>query len=216
MKLLIEKIEESQILVEKTEEGKKNYYIEGIYLQSELTNRNGRIYPKSVMMKEVARYVKEQIERDRAVGELGHPDTPTINYDRASHKILSLREDGNNWIGKSRVMDTPMGKVVKTLIDEGVKFGVSSRALGSLKSIKEAQIVQDDLHISTPADIVHDPSAPDAFVNGLMENREWVWSPDGKIIEAEIAGLKREIVQASTAEIEEVSLRIFENFLKRL
>ena len=214
MKLIRETVEDVNLLVEE-KEGKKKYFIEGIFLQSELQNRNGRIYPKSVLEREVHRYVKDYVNENRAVGELGHPDTPNINLDRVSHKIVSLKEDGNNYIGKALILDTNYGKTVQSLLDGGVRLGVSSRGMGSLKPMKEAQMVQDDYYLATAADIVADPSAPDAFVSGLMENKEWVWN-NGIIQEADIAKLRQDILGATKKNLEEVTLRNFENFLKKL
>ena len=215
MKLLIE-LYDAQTLVEE-KDGKKNYLIEGVFLQSELKNRNGRWYPKAILEREVNRYVRDYVNENRAVGELGHPDTPTINYDRSSHKILSLKENGNNWIGRAKIMDTPMGKIVKTLIDEGVKIGVSSRGMGSLKPMQEGQVqmVQDDYYLATAADIVADPSAPDAFVRGIMEGREWVYdavSGNFRLIE----DITDEIRRAKRRELEEVTLRNWKRFMDSL
>ena len=213
MKLITENYD-CQILTEGTGATKK-YFIEGISLQSELRNRNGRVYPKSILEREVARYVKEMINENRAVGELGHPPSPTINYDRASHKFLSLKEDGNNWIARAKVLSTPMGETVKRLIDDEVKIGISSRGMGSLKESNGAQVVQDDYHMATAGDIVSDPSAPDAFVRGIMENKEWVWN-NGVICEAEIAESKRLIMKAKQSQLEETALLIFQNFIGKL
>lgn len=215
MKLLVENINDARVLKEE-KDGKKSYFIEGVFLQSELKNKNGRFYPKHILEREVNRYVKDYINEKRAVGELGHPDTPNINYDRCSHKIISLTENGNNWIGKAKIMEQmPTGKIVKALMDEDVKFGVSSRGMGSLKAMRESQMVQDDYYLATPADIVSDPSAPDAFVRGIMENKEWVWE-NGIIKEASIAKMKSEIMSASRKQFEEVALRCFDSFLKNL
>jgi hypothetical protein len=214
MKLITETIEDVKCLTEE-KEGKKSYFIEGIFLQSEVENRNHRVYPKSVLQREVARYVKEYIEPKRAFGELGHPDSPHINLDRVSHMIVDLHEDGNNFIGKAKILDTPFGKIVKNFMDEGATIGVSSRGMGSLKPMKEAQLVQDDYYLATAADIVADPSAPDAFVRGIMENKEWMWN-NGLIKEADIAKIRDEILGASRKQLEEVTLRNFESFLKRL
>jgi hypothetical protein len=215
MKLITETIEHVNCLVEAVEGAPKQYFIEGVFLQSELENRNRRVYPKAVLEREVARYVKDFVNENRAVGELGHPDTPNINLDRVSHKIISLREDGNNFIGKAKILDTPFGRIVKNFMDEGIKIGVSSRGMGSLKPMKEAQMVQDDYFLATAADIVADPSAPDAFVHGIMENKEWIWE-NGIIKEADIAQIRKDILGASRKQLEEVTLRNFSNFLKRL
>jgi Prohead core protein serine protease len=216
MLLIREENWETQVLVEAAQGGCKNYFIEGVWLQSELKNRNGRWYPKPILENEVNRYRKEMIESNRAVGELGHPPTPTINYDRASHKILSLTENGNNWIGKAKILSTPMGAVVKNLIDDDVKFGVSSRGLGSLKEDRQhGQVVQKDYHLSTAGDIVSDPSAPDAFVNGIMEGKEWLWN--GSIFqEQDISESKSIIERAKAKQIEEVALNIFSTMLGKL
>jgi hypothetical protein len=209
------------ILEEAASDGnkKKNYYVEGIFLQSELRNRNGRWYPKSILEREVARYNKHYIAENRAVGELGHPDTPTINYDRASHKFLSLKEDQNNFIGRAKILDTPMGKIVKNLMDEDIKIGMSSRGMGSLKMVdmKEGamQMVQDDYYLATAGDIVADPSAPDAFLRGIMESKEWVWD-NGLIKEANVSQMHDEILRAKRRELEEVTLRNWSKFLKEL
>jgi hypothetical protein len=215
MKLMTEASWDSKVLVEATKEGGKNYFIEGVWLQSELKNRNGRIYPRQIMEREVNRYIKEMIETNRAVGELGHPASPTINYDRASHKILSLKENGNNWMGRAKVLSTDMGQTVKHLIDDNVKFGVSSRGLGSLKEGNGAQIVQDDYHMSTAGDIVSDPSAPDAFVNGIMEGKDWIWN-GGIFVEADVAASKKIIESAKSKQLEEAALSIFTNLINKL
>ena len=205
----------TRILEEAAEPNKKGYYIEGIFLQSDMENRNHRIYPLNLLQREVARYNKDYIKESRAVGELGHPDTPNINYERVSHKILSLEQDGKNFIGKAKIIDTPFGKIVKNLMDENIKIGVSSRGMGSLKPMKEAQMVQDDYFLATAADIVADPSAPDAFVQGIMESKEWIWD-NGIIKEADIAKIRADVLGATRKNLEEVKLRSFENFLKRL
>lgn len=216
MLLMREESWDTQVLVEATTNGGKNYFIEGVWLQSELKNRNGRWYPKNILEREVNRYRKEMIETSRAVGELGHPPTPTINYDRASHKILSLTEDRNNWMGKAKVLSTPMGTVVKNLIDDDVKFGVSSRGLGTLKEDRNyGKVVQNDYRLATAGDIVSDPSAPDAFVNGIMEGKEWIWN--GSIfLEQDAAESKSLIESAKTKQLDEVALNIFANMLSKL
>lgn len=215
MKFLTERIETVDTLIEDAGNGKKNHYIQGVFLMSEIKNRNGRIYPKSVLGKEVDRYIKEQINSSAAVGELGHPDTPTINYDRVSHKILSLKEDGNNFIGKAKILDTPSGKIVKTLIDEGVRIGTSSRGVGSLKSMNEANIVQDDFRLATAGDIVHDPSAPEAFMTGIMEGREWVYDIFHDKWEL-IENVEKEIKKARKNDLENIEFRLFEQLLRKL
>ena len=215
MKLIREEVNQPVKLLVEEKEGKKNYFIEGVFLQSEMLNKNNRMYPKAILAREVDRYVKEYVTPKRAFGELGHPDTPTVNLDRVSHMIVELKEDGNNFIGKAKIMDTPMGRIVKNFMDEGATLGVSSRGMGSLKPMKEAQMVQDDYYLATAADIVADPSAPDAFVRGIMENREYLWN-NGIICEADIAQIKKEILGASRKQLEEITLREFEGFLRKL
>jgi hypothetical protein len=205
MKLLIEKNEfnSMSILTESTDK-EKTYFIEGVFLQADIKNINERVYPKSIMLKEVNRYIKEKIERNRATGELGHPDSPSINLDRLSHKIISLKEDGSNFIGRAKVLDTPYGRIVKNLIDEGVEFGVSSRGLGSLRESNGSKIVCEDYHLVTPADIVSDPSGPECWANGLMENKEWAWE-NGKLIER-VEMVKDTINKAYRAKVDEKML----------
>ena len=215
MKLIREEIQNANFLVEEKGD-KKNYFIEGVFMQSDLKNRNGRVYPKSVMETEVKRYTKENIDRKRAFGELGHPDGPTINLERVSHMITDLSMDGSNVMGKAKIMDTPYGKIVKNLMDEGATLGVSSRGMGSLKAgAKGAQEVQGDFYLATAADIVADPSAPDAFVSGIMENKEWIWD-NGIIKEVNIERYKREIVNAKLNSLQEAKLQAFNNFLSKL
>ena len=218
MKLLTEineSVEHTVITEEKT--GKKGYYVEGVLMQAELKNRNGRMYPLHVLQREAARYNKEYILENRAVGELGHPDTPTINYDRASHKFLSLKQEGTDFIGKAKIMETPMGKIVITLLDEGVKIGMSTRGMGSLKSVQEGtvQMVQDDYFLATAGDIVADPSAPAAFVRGIREGKEWVWN-NGIVTEVDVAAMHGEILRAKRKQLEEVTLANWNKFLKSL
>ena len=189
MKLITEQIENVQILTEE-KDGKKLLYIEGVFLQSELKNRNGRMYPFEVLNREVERYNEEYVKSKRALGELGHPDGPTINLDRVSHRITSLRAEGNNFIGKAQILDTPMGKIAKSLLDEGVQLGVSSRGMGSIEKSEGISVVRDDFMLTTAADIVADPSAPDAFVNGIMEGKEWVWD-NGILKEAKVDKYRR-------------------------
>lgn len=216
MKLIKEVTEEIKYISELNEEtGKKTHFIEGVFLQSNLKNRNGRMYPKEVMQKEVARYTKESIEKNRAYGELGHPDGPTVNLDRVSHMIVGLREDGDNYIGKAKILDTPMGRIVKELIDEGASLGVSSRGLGSLKERNGVNEVQEDFMLATAADIVADPSAPDAYVQGIMENKEWTLV-NGIFQEKELEESQAKIRAASTKELEAVKLEVFESFLSKL
>lgn len=213
---LIKEVSESVNLVTEAKDGKKEHFIEGIFLQSELKNRNGRMYPESVMDKEVARYMKEQVEHNRAYGELGHPDTPSINLDRVSHLIVSLRKEGKNYVGKAKILETPMGQIAKGLLEGGANLGVSSRALGSLKSNNEGiQIVQDDFMLSTAADIVADPSAPDAFVRGIMESKEWVFV-DGKFVENHIEEVKNTIRKTSSRQLEEAKIHAFQKFLMKI
>jgi|TARA_B110000977_G_scaffold182606_1_gene244397 hypothetical protein len=214
MKLIREMVEDVQYIVEE-KDGKKSLYIEGVFLQSNLKNRNGRVYPKEIMQKEIARYTKESIDTKRAMGELGHPDGPTVNLDRVSHMITSLREDGDNWIGKAKILDTPMGNIARNLIEEGAQLGVSSRGLGSLKEKNGINEVQDDFMLSTAADIVSDPSAPDAFVRGIMENKEWV-IVNGVWQEREIDMAKAIITKASSRELDEAKLHVFGSFMDRL
>ena len=198
------------------EDGKpKKYFIEGIFMQSEKKNKNGRVYPLPVLEKEVNRYVKEYVESKRAFGELGHPDGPTVNLDRASHMITSLKKEGKNFVGRAKVLDTPNGKIVKCLIDEGARLGVSSRGMGTLKPDKKAQVVQDDFYLATAADIVADPSAPNAFVEGIMEGKEWIWD-NGLLRERDIERARDNIRSASSRELEEVKLSEFKNLLSKL
>ena len=214
MKLITEQIENVQILTEERD-GKKLLYIEGVFLQSELKNRNGRMYPFEVLNREVERYNEEYVQSKRALGELGHPDGPTINLDRVSHRITSLRAEGNNFIGKAQILDTPMGNIAKSLLGEGVQLGVSSRGMGSIDKREDCNVVRDDFMLTTAADIVADPSAPDAFVNGIMEGKEWVWD-NGILKEAKVDKYQRYIDGASRRELEERTLKVFEDFLGKL
>ena len=216
MRLIKEVYETTNLIVEEKLGKKKEYFIEGIFLQSELKNRNGRIYPQATMDKEVQRYMEQYVAKNRAYGELGHPDTPSINLDRVSHLIVDLRKEGTNYIGKAKILETPMGMIARGLLDGGANLGVSSRALGSLKENSEGvQIVQDDFMLSTAADIVADPSAPDAFVRGIMESAEWVYV-DGKYVERHIEEAKRIIKNTPSKRLAEQSLIEFSNFLKKL
>ena len=190
VKLIAEAVEEVEYITEEKEGGGKNYKIRGIFMQADIKNRNGRIYPMEVLNEEVKKYNKNFIEQKRAFGELGHPDGPTVNLERVSHIITSLEPDGKNFIGEAKIMDTPMGKIVKNLMDEGAKLGVSSRGMGSLKQKGGANVVSDDFYLATAADIVADPSAPNAFVEGIMEGKEWVWN-NGALVEAHVADLKK-------------------------
>ena len=216
MKLISETVEDINYLIEDDESGKKNYRIRGPFLQAEIKNRNGRIYPMNILEKEVGRYNKEYIQKNRAFGELGHPDGPTVNLERVSHMITNLTADGTNFIGEAKIMDTPYGKIVKNLIDEGAKLGVSSRGMGSLVPSRGAQVVKDDFYLATAADIVADPSAPNAFVEGIMEGKEWVWD-NGAVKEMDIDAYKRELdrkykfAQAR----EEKAVEIFEDFMSK-
>jgi hypothetical protein len=214
MRLIAEEINTVDFLCEE-KEGKKNYFIEGIFLQAELKNRNNRMYPLKTLSKEVAKYDENYIQKGRALGELGHPDGPSINLDRVSHKIMSLKEDGNNFIGRAKLLDTPMGKVAKSLLDEGVKLGVSSRGMGSIRKEENCNVVMDDFMLATAADIVADPSAPDAFVDGIMEGKEWVWD-NGVLKESAVADIKKEIDQATLINLQERKISAFEAFLKSL
>ena len=214
MKLISEEIQNAEYLVEDNG-GKKSYKIKGIFLQSDLKNRNGRVYPKEVLENEVARYNREFINKKRAFGELGHPDGPTVNLERVSHMITKLTPDGKNFIGEAKIMDTPYGKIVKGLIDEGAQLGVSSRGMGSIIQRNGANYVKDDFYLATAADIVADPSAPDAFVEGIMESREWVWE-NGRLVERDIEAWKRQIREAKQRKLDEVKLKVFESFLGKL
>ena len=214
MKLIKEVFDKIDFITEETD-GKKQLYIQGPFLQCEKKNRNGRVYLKETMRKEVERYTNEYINKNRAFGELGHPDTPSINLDRVSHMIVGLHEEGNDWIGKAKILDTPFGTIVKNLIDGGAQLGVSSRGMGSLKSQNGVNVVQDDFYLATAADIVADPSAPDAFVRGIMENKEWMLV-DGVWTEMHQEQAKTLIKRATQRDIEEVSMHIFKNFIKKL
>lgn len=214
MKLITENIEEIQVLTEETD-GKKNYYIEGIFLQGDLTNRNGRNYPVNILEREVTKYNENFVGTGRALGELGHPDGPTINLDRVSHKILSLQREGNNFIGKAKLLETPMGKIAKSLLDDGVKLGVSSRGLGSMTEKNGVNYVGEDFMLATAADIVADPSAPDAFVEGIMEGKEWVWE-SGMLKEVDINQIKKTIDEATQFNLQERKVKAFAAFLRSL
>ena len=214
MKLISEEVQNAEYLVEETN-GKKNYKIRGVFLQSEIKNRNGRVYEKEILEKEVRRYNAEFINKKRAFGELGHPDSPTVNLERVSHMITSLYPDGTNFIGEAKIMNTPYGKIVKGLIDEGAQLGVSSRGMGSLETRGGANYVKDDFYLATAADIVADPSAPDAFVEGIMESKEWVWN-NGVLVEKNIESWKREIESAKRHALAEAKIKVFKNFLSNL
>ena len=214
MKLITENIESVELITEE-KDGEKKLYIEGVFLQSEVKNRNGRVYPFKVLDNEVKRYHEEYIKPGRALGELGHPDGPTVNLDRVSHRIVSLKAEGNNFIGKAHILDTPNGKIAKSLLGEGVKLGVSSRGMGTLDKQEGVSYVMDDFMLATAADIVADPSAPDAFVNGIMEGKEWVWS-NGILKEQTVDKYHQAIKSASRGELEEKTLKVFEHFLSSL
>ncbi|AET72566.1 hypothetical protein SXCG_00179 [Synechococcus phage S-CAM8] len=214
MKLIAEEITQVDFLCEEND-GKRNHFIEGVFLQAEVENRNNRKYMLSTLQREVAKYTENYIQKGRALGELGHPDGPSINLDRVSHKIMSLKEDGNNFIGKAKILDTPMGNITKNLLDEGVSLGVSSRGMGSLIKKEGCSVVADDFMLATAADIVADPSAPDAFVDGIMEGKEWVWD-NGILKEAAIAQIKTEIDQATLINLQERKISAFSQFLKSL
>jgi hypothetical protein len=220
MKLITEVVEDLSCIVEANDEGKKNVFIEGIFLQGGIKNRNGRVYPVEMLEKEVNRYNENYTQKGRALGELGHPEGPQINLDRVSHMITSLKREGNNFVGKAKLMDTPFGNIAKGLISDGVKLGVSSRGMGSLKPNNEGiNEVQDDFHLATAADIVADPSAPDAFVNGIMEGVEWIW--ENELLVAKKPQVVEETVKeietaVSSRELEMQKLQIFENFMKKI
>jgi len=215
VKLISEEIQDVEYICEQKEDGKKNYKIKGVFMQADIKNRNGRVYPMEVLNKEVRRYNKEYINEKRAFGELGHPDGPTVNLERASHMITKLYPDGKNFIGEAKIMSTPMGEIVKTLMDEGAKLGVSSRGMGSLDQKNGANYVRDDFYLATAADIVADPSAPNAFVEGIMEGKEWVWN-NGSLVEAELERAKRRIEErVRKRQVNENALE-FINFLKKL
>ncbi len=220
MKLITEVFEDLRTITEAREDGKKNVYIEGVFLQGGIKNRNGRMYPVETLAKEVERYNESYVKSGRALGELGHPDGPQINLDRVSHLITNLRQEGNNFIGKAKLMDTPFGNIAKGLVSEGVKLGVSSRGMGSLKLNKEGiNEVQDDFYLATAADIVADPSAPDAFVNGIMEGVEWIWENDlliakkVQVVEQTVQTIEKAV---SSRELEAKKFKIFENFLNEI
>ena len=214
MKLITEQIENVNVITEGKGDSKK-LYIEGVFLQSELKNRNGRMYPFSVLEKEVNRYNEEYIKTSRALGELGHPDGPTVNLDRVSHRITSLSAEGTNFIGRAQILDTPMGQIAKSLLDEGVKLGVSSRGMGSIDKREDVNVVMDDFMLATAADIVAAPSAPDAFVNGIMEGKEWAWD-NGILRETKVAKYKSYMDDATRQNLEERTLQVFDNFLQGL
>jgi hypothetical protein len=214
MKLITEVNERIQVITEGKGENRK-HFIEGVFLQAEMKNRNGRVYPIDILENEVDRYNQAFVKQNRAFGELGHPDGPSINLERVSHMIKDLYREGNNFIGKAKIMDTPYGKIVKNLIDEGAKLGVSSRGLGTLQEVNGVSTVNGDFKLSTAADIVADPSAPDAFVRGIMESREWVYE-SGVLKAVEVENYKRQIKSASSRKLEEAKLQAFKDFLNKL
>jgi hypothetical protein len=214
MKLITETIETVKMFTEE-KNGVKTLYIHGPFLVAEVKNRNNRMYETSTLAKEVNRYNDEYVTKNRAFGELGHPDSPSINLDRVSHLITSLKQEGNQWIGKAKILETPMGKIAKSLMEGGATLGVSSRGMGSLKEVNGVNMVQDDYYLATAADIVADPSAPGAFVQGIMEGKEWVWD-NGVVKELNINEYYNQIKNAKQKQIDEISLKIFENFLSKL
>lgn len=215
MKLIREEIESVEFIVE-NKDGKKSLYIEGVFLQGDIKNRNGRMYPMETLRREVSRYNENHVQAGRALGELGHPDGPTVNLDRVSHKIVSLKESGSNFIGKAKILSTPMGKIAQSLIGEGVKLGVSSRGIGSLINKEGVNVVGDDFMLATAADIVADPSAPDAFVEGIMEGKEWIW--DGGILREKYAERVQRKINTFVDKgiLEEYKLSLFNDFLNNL
>jgi hypothetical protein len=214
MKLISEEVASAEYLIEE-KNGKKEYKIKGVFLQSNIKNRNGRVYPREILVREVNRYTKEFINKNRAFGELGHPDGPTVNLERVCHMVKSLTPEGDNFIGEAKIMDTPYGKIVKGLIDEGAQLGVSSRGMGSIINRNGINFVKDDFYLATAADIVADPSAPDAFVEGIMESREWVWD-NGVLKQVDIESWKKQIQEAKQRSLEEKKLKVFESFLTKL
>ena len=215
MKLITETIEDIEVLTEATTNGGKSYKIRGVFMQADIKNRNGRVYPVETLAKEVKRYTNEFINKKRAFGELGHPDGPTVNLERVSHMITSLKPEGKNFIGEAKIMDTPYGKIVKNLNDEGAQLGVSSRGMGSIQQSQGKNIVGRDFYLATAADIVADPSAPDAFVEGIMEGKEWVWD-NGMLKSRSVEAYKEEIERTQRHELAKVKSRIFTDFMSKL
>ncbi len=215
MKLISEALEETKFIVEETKEGKKDYKIKGVFMQAEIKNRNGRVYPMEVLETEVGRYNKKFINENRAYGELGHPEGPTVNLDRVSHMVTSLKKEGNDFIGEAKIMDTPMGKIVKNIMDEGGKLGVSSRGMGSLEQKNGANYVKKDFMLAAAADIVADPSAPNAFVEGIMEGKEWVWN-NGLLKEVDMQEIVEDIESSVRRRSSNVEALAFAKFLKKL
>ena len=205
----------SPVIIEENEKGQKEYFIEGVFMQSEIKNRKGRVYPKEIMAKEVKRYNKEFVEQDRAFGELGHPEGPTINLDKVSHLITKLEEDGNNYVGRAKILSTPNGQIVRNLIDDGAKLGVSSRGLGSLEQKNGAQHVKSDFQLATAADIVADPSAPEAFVEGIMEGVEWIYE-NGILKAKDLDLMQKELKSARLHKLEETKLNLWKKFVENL
>lgn len=214
MKLITETIEEIQTIVESNEAGSKNYFIKGVMMEAGVVNRNKRMYNENILKKECKRYITEYVKKNRALGELNHPSGPTVNLDRVSHMIVDLSESGTQIHGKAKIIDTPMGKIVKSLIDEGAQLGVSSRGMGSLKSQGGVNIVQDDFTLAA-IDIVADPSAPNAFVNGILEGKEWIWD-NGLLVEKEIARYEKELKKTSKRKLEENAIKLFSDFLRKI
>ena len=215
MKLITETIEDIEVLTEATTNGGKSYKIRGVFMQADIKNRNGRVYPVETLAKEVKRYTNEFINKKRAFGELGHPDGPTVNLERVSHMITSLKPEGKNFVGEAKIMDTPYGKIVKNLIDEGAQLGVSSRGMGSIQQSQGRNVVGRDFYLATAADIVADPSAPDAFVEGIMEGKEWVWD-NGMLKSKSVEEYKEEIERTQRRELAEVKSKIFTDFINKL
>ena len=211
MKLISEHLDNIEFITEDDAEGKKNYRIKGVFMEADIKNRNNRMYPMNVLEKEVKRYNREYIQQKRAFGELGHPDGPTVNLERVSHMITKLYPDGKQFVGEAKIMDTPFGKIVKNLIDEGAKLGVSSRGMGSLEPRRDMHVVKDDFYLATAADIVADPSAPNAFVEGIMENKEWIWD-NGVVKEVNIAKYRAELRKESKR-LEEKKIKLFNEFM---
>jgi len=217
MKLICEQVEQIKYVVEAKESGQKNYFIEGIFMQADIQNRNGRVYPGEILEKECSRYMKEAVEQGRAYGELGHPNGPSINLDRVSHLITSLRQEGSNFIGRAKIMETPMGNIVKGLMDGGGSLGVSTRGMGSLEEDKSrgCMVVKDDFRLATAADIVADPSAPDAFVRGIMEGVEWIWD-NGLLKAQKVEELHESIKKAPSKRLTETKINAFKSFINEL
>lgn len=214
MKLITETTEDIKFLTEKADSGEKQYFIEGIFMESEKKNKNGRIYPKNILMNEARRYVTEYVQKNRALGELNHPSGPSVNLDRVSHKVTWLNESGNDIYGKAKILDTPCGQIVKNLMNEGIKLGVSTRGMGSLQKQGNVNYVKEDFMLAA-IDIVADPSAPNAFVDGIMEGKEWIWD-NGILKEQDISGYRRRISGASKRKLQEESIKVFADFLRKI